>query len=92
MLRIRLKRMGAKNRPFYRIQVIDSHKPRTGNFVEEIGHYDPTRQPSAIHLKMDRVEHWVGRGARPSVAVEKLIRIGQKEQQPAAAEPAPEKA
>jgi small subunit ribosomal protein S16 len=90
MLRIRLKRMGAKNRPFYRIVVMESRKARTAPFVEEVGHYDPTRQPSALTLDLARVEHWVGRGARPSSAVEKLIRIGRE--QKAAAEPAPEAA
>ena len=84
MLTIRLKRMGAKNSPFYRIVVQDSRKSRTGACVEEVGHYDPNRQPSAITLDLERVRHWLGKGARPSVAVGKLIRIGEKQAAPAA--------
>ena len=76
MLRIRLKRMGAKNRPFYRIVVTDSRKARTGPFVEEVGHYDPNREPSQLKIEMERVEYWVGKGAQPSASVRNLMKIG----------------
>ena len=90
MLRIRLKRMGAKNRPFYRIVVTESGKARTGPFVEQVGHYDPNPDPSLLNIKMERVEYWVGKGAQPSGAVRKLmkIRAGRKTETVEAAEAA----
>lgn len=74
MLRIRLRRMGTKNRPFYRVVVSDSRKVPTASAIEEIGHYDPRRKPPEIHIDGARVDHWVSRGARLSPTVAKLLR------------------
>ncbi len=68
-LKIRLSRGGAKKRPFYRIVVADSRKPRDGRFIERIGHYDPMLpkdDPKRVVLNEERVRHWLGRGAQPS--------------------------
>ena len=74
MLRIRLCRMGNRNRPFYRVVVSDSRKTPTATAVEEVGHYDPRSEPPKININAERVEHWVKQGARMSATVEKLVR------------------
>ena len=74
MLRIRLRRMGSRNRPFYRVVVSDSRKVPTGAALEEVGHYDPLQDPPVVQIKKDRVEHWVSQGARMSSTVENLLR------------------
>jgi small subunit ribosomal protein S16 len=80
-VKLRLTRMGRRNRPFFRINAVDSHTPRDGKIIERLGHYDPlekdvTRQ---IVLKRDRIEYWLGRGAVPSDTVsEILLRNGIK--------------
>ena len=71
---IRLKRMGANKRPCYRIVVADSKSPRDGRFIEEIGAYDPKKNPSFITLKKERARYWVGVGARPSPTVKGLFK------------------
>ncbi len=71
-VRIRLKRMGAKKKPFYRIVVADSRFPRDGRFIEEIGYYNPTTKPSTFKIDREKAELWLSRGARPSDTV-KLI-------------------
>ena len=71
-VRIRLKRMGARKKPFYRIVVADSRFPRDGRFIEEIGYYNPTTKPSTFEVDRDKAELWISRGARPSDTV-KLI-------------------
>lgn len=73
MLKIRLRRMGARNRPFYRVVVSDSRSTPTARAVEEIGTYDPRQSPPRIDLDRDRVDYWVGRGARLSDTVRNLI-------------------
>jgi small subunit ribosomal protein S16 len=73
MLMIRLRRMGARNNPFYRVVVSDSRNTPTAAAVEEIGHYDPTKQPAQVTIDAARVDHWVGRGARMSPTVQKLV-------------------
>lgn len=73
-VRIRLARMGAKKKPFYRVVVADSEAPRDGRFIEQIGYYDPKQDPALIHLKMERVDYWLSRGAQPSEIVSQLIR------------------
>lgn len=73
MLTIRLRRQGAKKSPFYRLVVIDSRSARDGRALEVVGHYDPTAQPETLVVKLDRVEHWVARGARMSDTVRTLI-------------------
>lgn len=74
MLRIRLRRMGARNRPFYRVVVSDSRKVPTASAVEEIGHYDPIVDPPEIRIDQERVDHWVANGARLSQTVARLLK------------------
>lgn len=74
MVRIRLRRMGAKKTPFYRIVVADQRSPRDGRFIEAIGTYDPLQDPPAISLNAERAAHWVSVGAMPSEAVARLLR------------------
>lgn len=83
MLSIRLKRIGQKHRPFYRLVVSDSRNRPGGRNVEEVGTYDPLPDPSAIHLQMDRVDYWLSRGARPSAQVHKIIGVARSAQNPA---------
>ena len=74
MVKIRLRRMGAKKNPFYRIVVADSRAPRDGRFIEEIGTYDPLASPSAIQIDLERVDYWVKHGAQPTDTVKALIK------------------
>ena len=71
--RIRLRRMGAKKAPFYRIVVADSRYPRDGRFIEELGYYDPTKDPTVIKIDEERARYWVGTGAQPSETVKALF-------------------
>jgi small subunit ribosomal protein S16 len=73
MVRIRLRRVGAKNQPSYRIVVADSHSPRDGRFIEKIGFYNPRTQPETIELDEGRALHWLSNGAKPSEAVHRLL-------------------
>ena len=73
MVKIRLMRMGAKKRPFYRVVVADSRSPRDGRFIENIGKYHPLSHPSVIEIDADRAIHWLGNGAQPSEAVQNLL-------------------
>lgn len=73
MVKIRLKRMGAKKRPFYRLVVADSRSPRDGKFIEEIGFYDPLPNPAKVQIDADKVREWMSRGARPSDVARKLL-------------------
>ena len=75
---IRLRREGAKNRPYYKVVVADSRSPRDGKFIEIIGTYDPKKKDHNSTLKLDRIEHWVSKGARPSDTVRSLIKKNQK--------------
>ena len=81
MVVIRMARGGAKNRPFYNIVVADSRMPRDGRFIERIGFYNPKAAESEpkYRIALDRVEHWVSKGAQPSAAVKKLIKRGKHE-------------
>lgn len=72
-VRIRLKRMGAKKRPFYRVIVADSRSPRDGRFIETLGTYNPLTNPSEVRLDADRVQTWLSRGAQPSDTVKRLL-------------------
>ncbi len=74
MLRIRLTRMGAKKKPFYRVVVSEQRQKRDGNFVEIVGSYCPTTNPPLVELKMDRVRHWLACGAQPSDTVNSLLK------------------
>jgi small subunit ribosomal protein S16 len=66
--------MGAKKKPFYRVVVMERRQTRDGSFVEIVGHYNPTVDPPLIELKMDRVRHWLARGAQPSDTVHSLLK------------------
>lgn len=74
MVKIRLKRMGAKKKPFYRVVVADARSPRDGRFVEEIGYYDPTTDPVQVNIREDRVAYWLRCGAQPTDTVRSLLR------------------
>ena len=73
MLRIRLKRMGGKKKPFYRIVVSDSAKTPTGRFLESLGYYGPCEEPPKVQFDREKAESWIRRGARPSNTVKKLL-------------------
>ncbi len=73
MVKIRLRRMGARNSPFYRVVVSDSRRVPTGSALEEIGHYDPRKNPAEVKIDLDRVQFWVSRGAQLSDTVKKLV-------------------
>jgi small subunit ribosomal protein S16 len=75
MVKIRLMRMGAAKRPFYRVVVADSRSPRDGRFIENIGKYHPLEDPSLIEIDEERALHWLGRGAQPTPQVRNLLRI-----------------
>ncbi len=73
MVKIRLARHGSKKRPFYRIVVADSHSPRDGRFIEQVGLYDPTRTPELLQVDTEKVAAWRAKGAQPSLTVLQLI-------------------
>ena len=73
-VKIRLKRMGAKKRPFYRIVVADSRFPRDGRFIEEIGTYDPNQEPSVVKFDEEAAKKWLADGAQPTETVAKLLK------------------
>ena len=75
-VKIRLRRMGAKKAPFYRIVVADSRYPRDGRFIEEIGTYDPTKNPSVINVDVEKANKWIATGAQPTDTVKKILKIG----------------
>ena len=74
MVKIRLRRMGAKKNPYYRIVVSDSHSPRDGRFIEEIGLYDPLKNPAEIKVDAGRAQYWVKNGAQPTDTVKRLLK------------------
>ena len=74
MVKIRLRRMGAKKAPFYRIVVADSRYPRDGRFIEEIGTYNPTVNPSALNVDVERAQAWIKTGAQPTETVRDLLK------------------
>ena len=95
----RLRREGTTNRPYYKVDVADSRSPRDGKFIEIIGTYDPKKTGHNSTLKMDRIEHWISKGAQPSDTVRSLIKKNRKQAtsapaeeplEPAPAPPAPE--
>ena len=73
-VKIRLRRMGAKKNPFYRIVVADSRAPRDGAFIEEIGYYDPKKQPAVLQVEAERASYWLRNGAQPSQTVRDILR------------------
>ena len=74
-VKIRLRRMGAKKAPFYRIVVADSRYPRDGRFSEEVGYYDPTKDPSVIKIDAEKAKKWLSNGAQPTDTVKALLKI-----------------
>lgn len=77
MLKIRLRRMGARHRPFYRVVVSDSRSTPAASAVEEIGHYNPIVDPPQIQIDQERLDHWVANGAQVSHTVQKLLQRQQ---------------
>ena len=74
MVKIRLRRMGAKKAPFYRVVVADSRFARDGRFIEEIGYYDPTKNPGVVSIDADKAKHWLSNGAQPTDTVRELLK------------------
>ena len=74
-VKIRLRRMGQKKAPFYRVIVADSRSPRDGRFIEEVGYYDPTKEPSVIKIDEEKAKKWLATGAQPTETVAKLLKI-----------------
>lgn len=72
-VKIRLKRMGSKKRPFYRIVVADSRSPRDGRFIETVGTYNPLTEPETVTLKEEEIMNWLGNGAQPSDTVRNIL-------------------
>ncbi len=81
MLAIRLMRMGAKKKPSYRVVVKEKLSKRDGAYLENVGFYDPTRNPAEVRLNMERVSYWMEKGAQPSDTVHQLIKKQSKAQQ-----------
>ena len=77
-VRIRLRREGSLNNPYYKVIVADSRSPRDGKFIEIIGNYDPKKPDLNVNLDLDRVAYWVGQGALPSETVASLIKRSKK--------------
>ena len=73
-VKIRLRRMGAKKAPFYRIVVADERYPRDGRFIEEIGTYDPTKEPTVVNLDADKAKTWLKNGAQPTDTVKVILK------------------
>lgn len=73
MVKIRLRRMGAKKAPFYRVVVADSRYPRDGRFIEEVGYYDPMTEPATVKLDKEKIAKWIANGAQPTETVKSLI-------------------
>ena len=73
-VKIRLKRMGMKKKPFYRVVVADERSPRDGRFIEEIGYYDPTKEPSVVKIDADKAKQWLANGAQATDTVRVLLK------------------
>jgi small subunit ribosomal protein S16 len=91
MVKIRLKRMGATKRPFYRVVVADSRSPRDGRFIEQIGKYHPMEDPSLIQIDGDRALYWLSNGAQPTEQVRNLLKIEGVWERFESSRPAPSK-
>ena len=74
MVKIRLRRMGAKKAPFYRVVVDDSRFARDGRFIEEIGYYDPTKEPSVVEIDAEKAKQWLDNGAQPTDTVREILK------------------
>jgi small subunit ribosomal protein S16 len=86
-VKIRLKRVGARNHPVYRVVVADSRSPRDGKFIEEIGTYHPARTSDKVTIDLERIDHWVGHGAIVSDTVKSFVRAAKRAAAAQAAEP-----
>ena len=75
MVKIRLKRMGANKKPFYRVVVADSRKPRDGRFIEELGYFDPLKEPNEIKIDAEKAQKWLNDGAQPTETVAKIFKL-----------------
>ena len=73
MVKIRMRRLGSKKRPFFRVVATEARTPRDGRSIEVLGHYDPTTQPETLQLNRDRLHYWLDKGARPSDTVRTLL-------------------
>ena len=73
-VKIRLRRMGAKKAPFSRVVVADSRFPRDGRFIEEIGYYDPTKDPAVVKIDIEKAQKWIANGAQPTDTVKALLK------------------
>ena len=76
MVKIRMKRMGMKKEPFYRLVVTDSRNPRDGRFIEEVGYYNPVAEPVVLKINHERTKYWLGVGAQPTDTVRGLLKKG----------------
>jgi small subunit ribosomal protein S16 len=74
MVKMRLRRMGAKKAPFYRVVVADSRYPRDGRFIEEIGYYNPQTEPAEVKIDADKAKAWLVKGAQPTETVRNLLK------------------
>lgn len=74
MVKIRLKRMGAKKKPFYRVVVTDSRTPRDGRFIEELGYYNPMVEPNDVKIDAEKAQKWLSNGAQPTDRVKALFK------------------
>ena len=74
MVKIRLRRMVAKKAPFYRVVVADSRFARDGRFIEEIGYYDPTKEPSVVKIDAEKAKQWLDNGAQPTDTVREILK------------------
>ena len=74
MVKIGLRRMGAKKAPFYRVVVADSRFARDGRFIEEIGYYDPTKEPSVVKIDAEKAKQWLSNGAQPTDTVREILK------------------
>lgn len=81
MVKLRLARVGAKKRPFYRVVVSDARSPRDGRFIEQIGTYDPMENPARFTVKQDRLDYWLGIGAMPTESLKSLVNKHVRQQQ-----------
>ena len=72
-VKIRLRRMGAKKAPFYRVVVADARYPRDGRFIEELGYYDPTKDPKVVKIDVEKAQKWIANGAQPTDTVKALL-------------------
>ena len=73
-VKIRLKRMGAKKAPYYRVVVADSRFPRDGRFIEQVGNYNPMVEPAAVEFDAEKIKKWIGNGAQPTDTVKRLLK------------------